>query len=87
MARILSPEADNPNGDSKPDLGIRITIPEEFVGFAIGQVNQHDGVVTGMEIAQEGWQVIQASLPRSQFDSLSHEIVSSTIKGKVEREP
>jgi len=45
MARILSPEADSPNGDSKPDVRIRITIPEEFVGFAIGQVNQHEGLL------------------------------------------
>lgn len=87
MARILTPHAndpnDNPPDSPDPDIPIRITVPEEYTRFALGQINRHNGIIKFMD-AQHGYQVIQATLPASQFDSLSYAIQSFTEKGKVE---
>lgn len=87
MARILTPHEDNPNDspNDSPDpvVPIRITVPVEYTGFALGQINRHNGIIKFMD-AQHGCQVVQATLPASQFDSLSHAIQSFTEKGKVE---
>ena len=86
MARIVTPDADVPNGGSNSDLRVLVTVPEEYMGFAIGQINQHDGVVKSMNW-QNGFQAIQAALPAAAFDSLSNAILSFVSRGKVEYDP
>ena len=85
MARTLSTAPEGANGGSDPELRIRVTVPEEFAGFALGQINRHLGLITYVDF-QHGCAMIQASLATSKFKSLSHEIVSFTIKGQVEHD-
>jgi elongation factor G len=69
-----------------PEVGISITVPEEFAGFAMGELNARKGRVTGMDV-RGGIVTIGASLPASECDGLSEEVASATLgRGKVERD-
>ncbi len=69
-----------------PEDGIIVTVHEEFAGFAIGELNARKGRVTGMEVRGDIVR-IDATLPASEFDSLSKEVASATHRrGKVERD-
>ena len=66
-------------------LKIKITVPQEYVGTAIGRINAFDGVVTSMEL-KEPLMLISASLPEFQFGHLVDDISRSTRgQGKTER--
>jgi translation elongation factor EF-G len=83
MAHVLSGihETDQPD----PDLAIEVTIPEEFVGFAMGELSSRSGVVTEMKVVS-GTAVIYASLRASEYRGLEQSIAQTTRqRGKVTR--
>lgn len=74
------------DGAPLPEIPIRITVPEEFIGSAIAEVNARRGRITGME-GQGGPMTIKASLSASELDGLRDEIASWTQgQGKAELE-
>ena len=74
-------EPDQPD----PDLAIHITIPEEFVGFAMGELSSRSGVVTRMKVVS-GTAVIYASLRAFEYHGLEQSIAQTTRqRGKVTR--
>jgi translation elongation factor EF-G len=87
MTRVLS----GPNEPSQPDdpdaeFGICITVPEEFTGQSIGELNSRGGRVVEMD-AQSGIVLIRASLPRSEYYGLQKAIAANTQhRGRVEHQ-
>jgi translation elongation factor EF-G len=83
MPDVLS--GTNEPDQSDPELAIAITIPEEFVGFAMGELSSRSGVVTGMKIVSRTV-VIYASLRASENHGLEQSIAETTRqRGKVVR--
>jgi len=78
-----------------PELTVRITVPEEFTGSAMGLLNSLLGVITGLDV-QEGetqagvaprFAVIKGSLPQSEYRTLVEELAQATqARGKVQIE-
>ena len=70
-------------GPSKPydnaESAILITVPEDFLSFAIGELTSRHGYVRGIEKRGE-LGIIDAFLPASQFNALSEVIMSATLK-------
>ena len=85
--------ARTPGGSDEPEgavpsreVAVRITVPEEFIGSAIRELEARQGYVTEMN-ALVGAMTIKAFVPGSEYDRLSQEIVSATLKrGTVERD-
>ena len=76
---------DGPERGGGPELFIRITVPEEFTGFATDQVNAAHGMVRTIE-AEQGATIIVASVPHLAYGHVAKEIASATLgRGKVER--
>jgi elongation factor G len=70
-----------------PEVTVRITVPEEFAGFAMGEVNSRGGRISGIDV-REGTVIVQAVLPSSEYDRLNENLASATLgHGKTEREP
>jgi translation elongation factor EF-G len=84
MARTLNEwqepdEANMPSGEWK----ILITVPEEFVGVAVQELQVREGLINGMEGEQHNF-VVRASLPASQYAALVAAIATGTQRrGRV----
>jgi elongation factor G len=61
----------------KPELAIRISVPEEFLGASIGEINSRRGYVRGIEV-ESGTYVILANLPIAEYGALAHELAFAT---------
>jgi hypothetical protein len=84
MARVLSglSEPDQPDAN----FAIRFTVPEEFAGMSMGEVQSRRGCITGMDV-QSGIAIIRGSLPASEFQAFQDTIAVATHqRGRVERE-
>jgi translation elongation factor EF-G len=84
MGRILSEirEPDQPNSE----LGIRMTVPEEFAGASMGEFQSRGGYITDMDV-QSGMVMVRGSLPAGEFQAFRDAIALATQqRGRVERE-
>ena len=84
MGRALSGvnEPDEPNAE----LIIRMTVPEEFAGLSMGELNSRRGCIKGMDV-QHGNVVIRGSVPTKEYDALADAISVATKRlGRIERE-
>lgn len=66
----------------EPLMKLETTVPEEYQGSAVGQINQRRGVITGTT-AFEGNCVIEAEVPLTEMFGYSTDLRSAT-KGKGE---
>jgi translation elongation factor EF-G len=87
MGRVLGGvnEPDEPN---RPDaeLIIRMTVPEEFAGWSMGELNSRRGCIIGMDV-QHGNVVIRGSVPTTEYQALADAIAVATKRlGRIERE-
>lgn len=85
MARILDGVSEpRPPNEPDPEVAICITVPEEFAGLSMGELQFRRGGVTGMD-AQSGVVLIRASLPASEYEGLENAIAAGTQhRGRVE---
>jgi elongation factor G len=68
-------------------LGIRVTVPEEFVGASMGELSARRGYVTSIDV-QSGDVSIRATLPASEYNALVEAIAAMTQRrGRIKREP
>lgn len=69
--KLIGSDSSEPEDDGTPtgDVNISITVPEVFLGTAIGQVSAHRGSITDIKHEAEV-QVIYASVPAPLFQSL-----------------
>lgn len=71
--------------DDPDELAILITVPEEFAGFAMGELQKADGVVVNLN-ADQGTVAIDANMPATKLDGLAKTIHRATGgKGTVKR--
>ena len=61
----------------EPVMSVEVTVPEEFMGVIIGDINSRRGRIEGMEHAA-GSQVIKAIVPLKEMFGYVNEIRSST---------
>ena len=61
----------------EPVMAVEVTVPEEFMGVIIGDINSRRGRIEGMEHAA-GSQVIRAMVPLKEMFGYVNEIRSST---------
>ena len=61
----------------EPVMAVEVTVPEEFMGVIIGDINSRRGRIEGMEHAA-GSQVIKAMVPLKEMFGYVNEIRSST---------
>jgi len=65
----------------EPVLRVLVTVPEEFMGSAIGLINSSEGAILGIEAGDtEGRQTIVSHVPERQFNDLDRELSLSTQK-------
>jgi elongation factor G len=84
MAPVLSniSEPDQPNAE----LAIRMTVPEEFAGAVMGELQSKRGYTTEMDV-QWGVVIIRGRMPASEFDGFRATIALATQqRGRVERQ-
>src|SRR3569832_2893592 len=60
----------------EPVMSVEVTVPEEFMGVIIGDINSRRGRIEGMEHAA-GSQVIKAIVPLKEMFGFVNEICSS----------
>ncbi|XP_045767683.1 elongation factor G, mitochondrial [Maniola jurtina] len=66
----------------EPIMFVEVTIPEEFHGTVLGQLNKRGGIVTGTE-GLEGWTTLYAEVPLNNMFGYAGELRSMT-QGKGE---
>ncbi|KPI98577.1 Elongation factor G, mitochondrial [Papilio xuthus] len=66
----------------EPIMFVEVTMPEEFHGTVIGQLNKRGGIITGTE-GSEGWTTIYAEVPLNNMFGYAGELRSMT-QGKGE---
>ncbi|CAK1603455.1 unnamed protein product [Parnassius mnemosyne] len=66
----------------EPIMFVEVTMPEEFHGTIVGQLNKRGGIVTGTE-GSEGWTTIYAEVPLNNMFGYAGELRSMT-QGKGE---
>lgn len=84
MAPLLSniSEPDQPNAE----VAICMTVPEEFAGAVMGELQSRRGYTAEMEV-QSGVVVIRGRMPASEFDGFQATIALATQQGgRVERQ-
>ena len=79
---VIADQPDPP--EPAPKIPIRVTVPEEFMGMALGEINACGGYIIGTELTR-GRHVIDATLPENQLEGLSSALLSATPAAKVER--
>ncbi|NMD27822.1 MAG: elongation factor G, partial [Chloroflexi bacterium] len=62
----------------EPIMKVEITVPEEYTGDVIGQVNARKGNVLGMESQFGNAQMIHAEIPLSEMFGYATELRSAT---------
>jgi translation elongation factor EF-G len=85
MARTLNglAEPDDPN-QVPGDLNVLVTVPEEFVGLSIQELNAREGRIVGIERRGENIS-INATLPTSLYSALLEAIIAGTDgRGQIE---
>jgi translation elongation factor EF-G len=83
MGRVLSniSEPDQPDAE----FTIRITVPEEFAGASMGELQSRGGSINGIDV-QSAIVIIRGSLPASEFQAFQDTIaVATQQRGSVER--
>ena len=85
----LSQSEEGPDDPVRPieSWRVKLTIPQEFVGYVIGEVNSRGGYVEAMT-GQEERMVIQAKLPAREFEAMATLVAGLRGKapGRIERE-
>jgi translation elongation factor EF-G len=73
---------DNPEDPIRPaeEWHVRITVPEEYSGYMIGEVNSRDGYLKELQ-AEGGEFTIQAALPASEYQAMA--VLIAGLKGKT----
>ncbi|CAH0726438.1 unnamed protein product, partial [Brenthis ino] len=66
----------------EPIMYVEVTMPEEFHGSVVGQLNKRGGIVTGNE-GSEGWTTVHAEVPLNNMFGYAGELRSMT-QGKGE---
>ncbi|XP_075991968.1 mitochondrial translation elongation factor G 1 [Anticarsia gemmatalis] len=66
----------------EPIMFVEVTLPDEFHGTVIGQLNKRGGIITGTE-GTEGWTTIYAEVPLNNMFGYAGELRSMT-QGKGE---
>lgn len=66
----------------EPIMFVEVTLPEEFHGTVVGQLNKRGGIITGSE-GTEGWTTIYAEVPLNNMFGYAGELRSMT-QGKGE---
>lgn len=66
----------------EPIMFVEVTLPDEFHGTVIGQLNKRGGIITGTE-GSEGWTTIYAEVPLNNMFGYAGELRSMT-QGKGE---
>ena len=76
----MTSDSDERNDDGLPrsDVRIKVVVPEEFMGTAIGCINSHLGLIESLEHVS-GKQAIVASVPARFFPAVSAEIEISSM--------
>lgn len=83
MAQVINNDPD----ELRTELHISIKVPEEFAGFAIGEVTARRGQIIALQ-AEHGESTIRAMLPGSEYDRLAQAITAETLnRGRIKREP
>ena len=62
----------------EPIVKIQVTVPDEYTGTVIGDLNKRRGLILGMDFNEEGEQVISAEVPMSEVMRYSTELRSFT---------
>ena len=76
-------EPDDPN-QVPGDLNVLVTVPEEFVGLSIQELNAREGRIVGLESRGENVS-INATLPASLYSALVEAIIAGTDgRGQIE---
>ncbi|HEY1271260.1 MAG TPA: hypothetical protein VGF08_04725 [Terriglobales bacterium] len=74
-----------PNINDQGESTVVITVPEQFAGFAMGELRSSSGVIVNLN-ANQGTVTIDASLPGSRLEELAKIIAAATGgQGKVVR--
>jgi translation elongation factor EF-G len=85
MARVVNGQYEH----DETDISVRVVVPQEFLGTAIGTVNGCRGYIKALdaEDASHSTMAIRAFLPLVEYDSLVKLLHESAIPGlRVERE-
>jgi elongation factor G len=62
----------------EPVMAVEVTVPEEFLGTIIGDINSRRGRIESMEHAAGGSQVVKAIVPLKEMFGYVNDIRSST---------
>ena len=73
-ADIGDPEGEGPS----PDIEVRVTLPEEFLGATLSDIQSRQGQLTRMDAGRKGRMTLYAVLPSAQFDSFRDDLAAST---------
>jgi translation elongation factor EF-G len=86
MPRVLSGVGDpDDSGRHDPELAICITVPEEFAGWSMAELNGRRGYITEI-VAERGNALIRGVVPTSQYAVLGDVIAAGTRSlGRIER--
>jgi elongation factor G len=69
----------------EPIYSLKITVPEEYMGDVMGDLNKKRGRIMGMEPSVGGLQVITAEAPLSELEKYATELRSMTqARGEFE---
>lgn len=62
----------------EPIVKVEVTVPEEFTGTVIGDLNKRRGIILGMELVNDNEQVVRAEVPMSEMMRYPTELRSFT---------
>jgi predicted membrane GTPase involved in stress response len=85
----LAQSADVPEQPRGPteNWKVKLTVPEEFIGYVVGELNSRNGYVEAMD-GQEKQVTIHVVLPAREFEAIKTVMASlrRTVGGSVERD-
>ena len=82
--KLLGSDTGEPDDDGLPtgEVAIRVTVPEQYLGTTIGELNAHRGSITAIEKVG-ALQAVLATLPASLFKSLVEHVTGATEQRAV----